>query len=51
MGYAQLPKVEELSDRQSPPQPQSLDLNASPKQTLTWVKDGRHYGFCFEYRY
>ncbi len=29
----------ELSDRQSPPQPQPLPLDASPKQTLTWVTE------------
>ncbi|MDF5733332.1 MAG: hypothetical protein PUP92_36460, partial [Rhizonema sp. PD38] len=28
---------QELSDRQSPPEPQPLDLNASPNESLTWV--------------
>jgi len=30
---------QELGDRQSPPEPQPLDLNASPKEALTWVTE------------
>lgn len=30
---------QELGDRQPPPQPQPLPLDASPKQTLTWVTE------------
>ena len=30
---------QELSDRQSPPEPQPLDLNASPKEALIWVTE------------